>query len=78
MLLALSGTLEAYAYFYDEAIRGRRVSSVYAGTLTYQPSASWSALWGASLSQSPYARFDAQTQLALAYDFDFVTRRGSP
>jgi len=78
MLLWLSGTLEAYAYFYDEAIRGRRVSSVYAGTLTYQPSTSWSALWGASLAQSPYARFDAQTQLSLAYDFDFIVRRGSP
>jgi hypothetical protein len=77
LLPSISGTLEAYAYFYDKAIRGRRVSSVYAATLTYARSSSFSALWGASIAQSPYARFDAQTQLALAYDFEFVGIKGA-
>jgi hypothetical protein len=77
LLPSISGTLEAYAYLYDKAIRGRRVSSVYAATLTYETSSSLSALWGASIAESPYARFDAQTQIALAYDFDFVGIRGT-
>jgi hypothetical protein len=76
LLDTLAGTLEAYQYYYDRSIRGRRVSSVLAGTLSYEPRSSFSAVFGASLAQSPYARFDAQTQLAVAYDFDFVTRRG--
>jgi hypothetical protein len=76
LLETWAATLEAYGYFYDRSIRGRRVSSVFAGTLSYEPRSSFSALFGASLAQSPYARFDAQTQVALAYDFDFVTRRG--
>jgi hypothetical protein len=77
LLASISGTLEAYAYLYDKAIRGRRVSSVYAATLRYERSSSFSALWGASIAQSPYARFDAQTQLALAYDFEHVGLKGA-
>jgi hypothetical protein len=77
LLDTLAGTLDAYQYYYDHSIRGRRVSSVFAGTLSYEPRSSFSGVFGASVAQSPYARFDAQAQVALAYDFDFVTRRGA-
>lgn len=63
------GTLEAYAYFYDKAIRNYRASTVYAGTLSYEPSSQLSVLLGASLSHSPYASLDAQTQLRVSYSF---------
>lgn len=72
----LSGTLEAYAYLYDHAIRGYRSSTVYSGTLEYRPARGFGVLWGASLMHSPYANLDAQTQLRVAYDFDFATTRG--
>jgi hypothetical protein len=72
----LSGTLEAYAYLYDRAIFGYAVSTVYSGTLEYRPSRIISMLWGASVVHSPYAKIDAQTQLRVAYDFDFATIRG--
>jgi hypothetical protein len=76
-LTRLSGTLEAYAYLYDHAIRSYTASTVYSGTLEYRPSGAISMLWGASLVHSPYANLDVQTQLRLAYDFDFATVRGS-
>jgi hypothetical protein len=72
LLTELSATLEAYAYLYDHPIRGYRTSSVYAGTLSYEPKSRFSALWGASLSRTPYAAFDAQTLLRLSYAFDYV------
>jgi hypothetical protein len=64
------GTLEAYAYLYDEAIRGYRTSSVYAGTLSLDPAPELSVLWGASLAHTPYASLDAQTELRVSYWFD--------
>ena len=70
----LWSSLEAYGYIYDRAIRGVTTSTVYAGTLSYRPSPAFSALWGASLTRSPYASLDAQTQVRLAYDFDLGTR----
>jgi hypothetical protein len=70
----LAATLEAYGYFYDHPIRGYRSSAVYAGTLSYEPQARWSALWGASLSRTPYAALDAQTLLRLSYAFDYASR----
>ena len=76
LLETLAGTLEFYGYFYDRSIRGRRASSLFAGTLSYEPRSAFSAVFGASLARSPYARLDAQTQVSVAYDFDFVTRRG--
>lgn len=66
----LSSTLEAYYYFYDRAILGYRASSVYAGTLSYEPSERWSLLWGASLSRTPYAALDAQMLVRLSVAFD--------
>ncbi|MCA9643179.1 MAG: hypothetical protein KC492_20920, partial [Myxococcales bacterium] len=66
----LSGTAEVYAYFYDEAIRGYHVSTVYAGTLGYQATDALDLLWGGSVARSPYAALDAQTQLRLRYVFD--------
>lgn len=66
----LSGTLEIYAYFYDEAIRGYHASTVYAGTLGYQATDALDVLWGGSVARSPYAALDAQTQLRLRYVFD--------
>jgi hypothetical protein len=69
-----SATLEAYAYFYDHAVLGYRSSSVYAGTLAYEPSVSWRFLWGASLARTPYAALDAQTLLRVVYDFGYSNR----
>ena len=78
IMARLSGTLEAYAYLYDRAIHSSRTSSVYSGTLEYRPTSKVGLLWGASLVRSPYASLDAQTELRLAYDFDFATVRGAP
>lgn len=70
LVRALSGTLEIYGYFYDEAIRDYRSSAVYAGTLSYQATPALDVLWGTSVARSPYAALDAQTQLRLSYVFD--------
>ncbi len=78
LLPALSGTLEVYGYFYDEAIRELRTSSVYAGTLSYQATPALDVLWGTSLARSPYAALDAQTQLRLTYVFDSAVATRSP
>jgi hypothetical protein len=74
----LSGTLEAYTYLYDEAIRSRRSSEVYAGTLSYRATDAVNVLWGASLAQSPYATFDLQTLVRLEVDVDLSSRRAEP
>lgn len=71
----LSGTLEAYGYFYDEAISGVRTSLVYAGTLSAVPADGVVVLFGGSIARSPYAALDAQTQLRLSYDFDLAPGR---
>lgn len=71
----VSGTLEAYGYFYDEAISGVRTSLVYAGTLSAAPADGVVVLLGASLARSPYAALDAQTQVRLSYDFDLAPGR---
>jgi len=76
ILNRLSGTFEAYAYLYDHAIKNYLSSTVYSGTLEYHAGRSVALLWGASLVHSPYANLDAQTQLRVAYDFDFSTVRG--
>jgi hypothetical protein len=73
----LRGTLEAYAYLYDQPIRGYRASTVYASTLSFDPARRLSLLWGASLSHSPYARLDAQTELRVSYALD-LSRSGVP
>lgn len=70
------GTLEAYAYLYDQAIRGYRTSTVYASTLSLDPLPELSLLWGASLAHSPYASLDAQTELRVSYFFD-LSRPGA-
>jgi hypothetical protein len=77
ILRRLSGTLEAYAYLYDQAIHAYRTSTVYSETLEYRPTGAIGLLWGASLVRSPYANLDLQTELRVAYDFDFSTQRGS-
>ena len=71
----LGGTLEAYGYFYDEAIRGYETSSVYAATLTCRWLDPLELLWGGSLASSPYAAFDAQTLLRAVYHFDTPSAR---
>ena len=76
IMARLSGTLEAYAYLYDQAIHAYRTSTVYSGTLEYRPLPKVGLLWGASLVHSPLANLDAQTELRLAYDCDFGTVRG--
>lgn len=75
LLNRLSGTLEFYAYLYDRSIAGYRSSNVYAGNLEYRATGLLGLLWGASLVRSPYASLDIQSQVRLAYDFDFATTR---
>jgi hypothetical protein len=70
----LSSTLEAYGYFYDQPVAGYKTSSVYAGTAAYQALDSLEFLWSASVAQSPYAAYDAQTMLRATYHFDAPTR----
>jgi hypothetical protein len=76
LLAHLSGTLEAYTYLYDQAIHAYRTSTVYSETLEYRPTGAVGLLWGASLVRSPYANLDLQTELRVAYDFDFSRLRG--
>jgi hypothetical protein len=76
ILTRLSGTLEAYAYLYDQAIHAYRTSTVYSETLEYRPTGAVGLLGGASLVRSPYANLDLQTELRVAYDFDFSAQRG--
>ena len=71
---ALSATIEAYGYLYDEAIHGRTTSAVYSGTLSFQATRALCVLWGASLAQSPYARLDAQALVRASLSFDSSTR----
>jgi hypothetical protein len=77
ILTRLSGTLEAYAYLYDQAIHAYRTSTVYAETLEFRPTGAIALLWGASVVRSPYASLDLQTELRLAYDFDVSAARGA-
>jgi hypothetical protein len=70
----LTGTLEAYGYFYDNPIRSYDTSYVYAGTLSYDAGTRLSLLWGASVMRSPYASLDAQTLVRASYAFDFPAR----
>lgn len=74
LFLRCASTLEAYGYFYDEPIMGRRVSSVYAGTLSYRALDALDLLLGASLAESPYAALDAQALFRATYELD----AGSP
>ena len=76
ILPRLLGTLEAYAYLYDQAIHGYRASTVYAGTVEYRSERAVALMWSATLVRSPFANLDAQTELRLAYDLDFSTKRG--
>jgi len=70
----LSSTLEAYGYFYDAAVAGYKTSSMYAGTASYQVSDPFEIMWTASVAQSPYASFDAQTMLRATYHFDAAAK----
>ncbi|HEY0464012.1 MAG TPA: hypothetical protein VGC79_07380, partial [Polyangiaceae bacterium] len=70
----LSSTLEAYGYFYDAPVAGYKTSSVYAGTASYQVIDPLEIMWTASVSQSPYAAYDAQTMLRATYHFDAPAR----
>lgn len=77
LLATLTGTLQFYAYFYDEAIQGYSTSNVYSATLEHALLENLDLLWGGSLARSPYASLDASTQLRLSYRFDAPARRHS-
>ncbi len=70
LLNRTTGTLEAYGYFYDAAIRSYRSSSVYAATLAQRFSTPWELLLGGSLARTPYAGVDLQALARLTYSFD--------
>lgn len=76
-LPSLAGTLQMYAYLYDEAILQYRASTVYATTLSYHLLPRLSALWGGSVARTPYAKLDLQTQLRLSLELGGATRRAS-
>jgi hypothetical protein len=78
ILTNLTGTLEGYFYAYDEAVRGYKTSSVFAGTLALRPSRVLGVLWAGSVAQSPYSRIDAQTLVQLTCDFDLSGYRRTP
>jgi hypothetical protein len=69
-----SSTLEAYGYFYDAPVAGYKTSSMYAGTASYQVCDPLEIMWTASVAQSPYASYDAQTMLRATYHFDAPAR----
>jgi len=71
----LTGTLEAYGYFYDRPIEGYVTSSVYAGTLSYQALDALNVMFGGSLAQTPYAAFDGEALLRVSYALDGAPRR---
>ena len=75
LLTPLTGTLQAFGYFYDEPIEGFRTSSIYSATLEYAFLQRLSLLWGGSLARSPYASLDASTLLRLSYELDVPSRR---
>lgn len=63
----LTGTLQSFLYLYDVPIADKKTSMSHTVTLDYGFSEAWSLLWGASLARSPYAHFDAGTQMRLSY-----------
>ena len=65
-----SGTIEAYSYLYDHAVRSYKASLVYASTLSFEPSRALSLLVGGSIASTPYANFDAQAQARVVYVFE--------
>ena len=75
LMPALTGTLEAHGYFYDEPIEGYGTSSIYAATLEYAFLERLALLWGGSVAHSPYASLDASTLLRLSYEIDKPARR---
>jgi len=75
LMPSLTGTLEAFGYFYDEPIEGYGTSSIYAATLEYAFLERLALLWGGSVAHSPYASLDASTLLRLSYELDKPARR---
>lgn len=73
---SLVGVLDSYQYLYDRDVAGYGASSVYAGSVTYASSESWSLLWGASLSRTPYAALEAQTLARLELTWDATLGAG--
>jgi hypothetical protein len=66
----LSSSVDAYLYWYDEAILGSRHSLVESATARWQAASRWDVLWGVSHVQSPYARSDLQTLVRVGYEID--------
>jgi hypothetical protein len=66
----LTGTLDAFGYFYDEPIESVATSSVFAGTLSWQATRALGILLGGSLARSPFALSDAQAQVRATYSFE--------
>jgi hypothetical protein len=75
LLRTLTGTLEAYFYLYDRAIREYRSSSVFAGTLTMRPDRVFGVMVAGSVAETPFARLDAQALVQLTCDFDLSGSR---
>jgi hypothetical protein len=67
----LGASIQFYAYLYDSPIAGYSTSSVYAGTLSYDPAPRLGLLLGGSIASTPYAALDAQALLRATYAYDF-------
>jgi hypothetical protein len=69
-LQTLTGTLEAYFYLYDRAVREYRSSSVFAGTLAMRPDRVFGVMLAGSVARTPFASLDAQALVQVTCDFD--------
>lgn len=74
----LTGTLDSYAYLYDELIRGYRTSTLHVATVSHSVRRGIDAMAFASAARSPYAALDAQIGLRLSMDFDLTRRMRAP
>ncbi|MEB2311450.1 MAG: hypothetical protein OZ921_20570 [Sorangiineae bacterium] len=66
----VTATAEAYLYLYDEAISGRRIAEVYAGTVEWRALDELRLLFGSSLARTPYADADLQALVRATYGLD--------
>jgi hypothetical protein len=65
----LRGTAQAFFYLYDEAIEGLSTSSAQSVNLDYRLTEQWDLLWTALTARSPYAAWDASTQIRVSYQW---------
>jgi len=72
-------TAEVYQYYYDNAIRDVKSSTVGSGTVEYaKPGTPWRLMLGGFVARTPYATLDTQGIARLSYDFEVPSSRRTP